>query len=200
MVASLIIFWQKLCSAQKKPAVLCPCVDLRRTLSWSSAAHAVSSFNVLHIPPPAPSLQLLKIKREEMGKKKGPKQSTSFPLQPPTYRIYLPHWPASLHVSLQDSATLQFCANKLDKKDFFGKSDPFMVFYRSNEDGTWVSSVAQFVSSSCSSFELKISSISPNDARGSSLRYWGADPKVQPKLRYQREVGIIRCFSLTRAN
>lgn len=37
---------------------------------------------------------------------------------------------------LQDSATMQFCANKLDKKDFFGKSDPFMVFYRSNEDGT----------------------------------------------------------------
>lgn len=36
----------------------------------------------------------------------------------------------------QDSATMQFCANKLDKKDFFGKSDPFMVFYRSNEDGT----------------------------------------------------------------
>ena len=36
----------------------------------------------------------------------------------------------------QDVATLQFCANKLDKKDFFGKSDPFMVFYRSNEDGT----------------------------------------------------------------
>ena len=36
----------------------------------------------------------------------------------------------------QDVATMQFCANKLDKKDFFGKSDPFMVFYRSNEDGT----------------------------------------------------------------
>lgn len=36
----------------------------------------------------------------------------------------------------QDVATLQFSANKLDKKDFFGKSDPFMVFYRSNEDGT----------------------------------------------------------------
>lgn len=33
---------------------------------------------------------------------------------------------------------MQFCANKLDKKDFFGKSDPFLVFYRSNEDGTWV--------------------------------------------------------------
>lgn len=44
----------------------------------------------------------------------------------------------SISVSLQDYATMQFCANKLDKKDFFGKSDPFMVFYRSNEDGTWV--------------------------------------------------------------
>uniref|UniRef100_A0A3B4ZLC4 Copine Va n=1 Tax=Stegastes partitus TaxID=144197 RepID=A0A3B4ZLC4_9TELE len=37
----------------------------------------------------------------------------------------------------RDYATMQFCANKLDKKDFFGKSDPFMVFYRSNEDGTY---------------------------------------------------------------
>ncbi|KAG7494474.1 copine-8-like isoform X2 [Solea senegalensis] len=37
----------------------------------------------------------------------------------------------------RDSALMQFCANKLDKKDFFGKSDPFMVFYRSNEDGTF---------------------------------------------------------------
>lgn len=43
----------------------------------------------------------------------------------------------SLSLSLsQDCATMQFCANKLDKKDFFGRSDPFMVFYRSNEDGT----------------------------------------------------------------
>ncbi|XP_061211691.1 copine-5-like [Neopsephotus bourkii] len=37
----------------------------------------------------------------------------------------------------RDVATLQFCAHKLDKKDFFGKSDPFLVFYRSNEDGTF---------------------------------------------------------------
>lgn len=37
---------------------------------------------------------------------------------------------------LQDIVTMQLCANKLDKKDFFGKSDPFLVFYRSNEDGT----------------------------------------------------------------
>ncbi|XP_019716401.1 copine-5-like isoform X3 [Hippocampus comes] len=37
----------------------------------------------------------------------------------------------------RDYTTMQFCANKLDKKDFFGKSDPFMVFYRSNEDGTF---------------------------------------------------------------
>ncbi|XP_043932415.1 copine-8-like [Protopterus annectens] len=37
----------------------------------------------------------------------------------------------------RDVTTMQFCANKLDKKDFFGKSDPFMVFYRSNEDGSF---------------------------------------------------------------
>uniref|UniRef100_A0A8C5FRB1 Copine VIII n=1 Tax=Gadus morhua TaxID=8049 RepID=A0A8C5FRB1_GADMO len=35
------------------------------------------------------------------------------------------------------SVMLQFCGNKLDKKDFFGKSDPFLVFYRSNEDGSY---------------------------------------------------------------
>uniref|UniRef100_A0A3Q4N0E4 C2 domain-containing protein n=1 Tax=Neolamprologus brichardi TaxID=32507 RepID=A0A3Q4N0E4_NEOBR len=38
---------------------------------------------------------------------------------------------------LDELPTMQFCANKLDKKDFFGKSDPFLVFYRSNEDGTF---------------------------------------------------------------
>ncbi|XP_044886385.1 copine-8 isoform X6 [Mauremys mutica] len=37
----------------------------------------------------------------------------------------------------RDSVLMQFCANKLDKKDFFGKSDPFLVFYRSNEDGSF---------------------------------------------------------------
>jgi len=36
----------------------------------------------------------------------------------------------------QDEVTLQFCATKLDKKDFFGKSDPFMTFSRVNENGT----------------------------------------------------------------
>lgn len=48
--------------------------------------------------------------------------------------IPLPHHPDL--PPFQDVATMQFCANKLDKKDFFGKSDPFLVFYRSNEDGT----------------------------------------------------------------
>lgn len=40
-----------------------------------------------------------------------------------------------LYYPFQDSVLMQFCANKLDKKDFFGKSDPFLVFHRSNEDG-----------------------------------------------------------------
>ncbi|XP_048113829.1 copine-8 isoform X4 [Alosa alosa] len=37
----------------------------------------------------------------------------------------------------RESVLLQFCGNKLDKKDFFGKSDPFLVFYRSHVDGTF---------------------------------------------------------------
>ncbi|XP_061570322.1 copine-8 [Cololabis saira] len=37
----------------------------------------------------------------------------------------------------RESVMMQFCGNKLDKKDFFGKSDPFLVFYRSNEDSTY---------------------------------------------------------------
>ena len=39
---------------------------------------------------------------------------------------------------LQDVVTLQFKGHKLDKKDFFGKSDPFLVFYRCNEDNRLV--------------------------------------------------------------
>uniref|UniRef100_A0A8C0HRX6 Copine 8 n=1 Tax=Buteo japonicus TaxID=224669 RepID=A0A8C0HRX6_9AVES len=42
-----------------------------------------------------------------------------------------------LYYLFQDSVLMQFCANKLDKKDFFGKSDPFLVFHRSNEDGSF---------------------------------------------------------------
>ncbi|XP_039197224.1 copine-8 isoform X1 [Crotalus tigris] len=37
----------------------------------------------------------------------------------------------------REAVLMQFCANKLDKKDFFGKSDPFLVFFRSNEDGSF---------------------------------------------------------------
>merc|ERR1712179_312828 len=29
--------------------------------------------------------------------------------------------------------TMNFIGSDLDKKDFFGKSDPFLIFYRSNE-------------------------------------------------------------------
>lgn len=41
-----------------------------------------------------------------------------------------------LNVS-RDEIKLQFCATKLDRKDFFGKSDPFLVFSRVNEDQTF---------------------------------------------------------------
>ncbi|XP_029637877.1 copine-8 isoform X4 [Octopus sinensis] len=39
--------------------------------------------------------------------------------------------------SCKEEATMQFCAHQLDKKDFFGKSDPFLTFYRCNEDGSY---------------------------------------------------------------
>ncbi|KAJ3603307.1 hypothetical protein NHX12_031049 [Muraenolepis orangiensis] len=66
------------------------------------------------------------------------------PRETKPFIVFTPSLLASFPISLipppthQDSATMQFCANKLDKKDFFGKSDPFMVFYRSNEDGTTI--------------------------------------------------------------
>ncbi|ESN89865.1 hypothetical protein HELRODRAFT_91316 [Helobdella robusta] len=37
----------------------------------------------------------------------------------------------------RDEIKLQFCAVKLDRKDFFGKSDPFLVISRVNEDQTY---------------------------------------------------------------
>ncbi|EDV19307.1 uncharacterized protein TRIADDRAFT_33766 [Trichoplax adhaerens] len=37
-----------------------------------------------------------------------------------------------------DIVTLAFCGKHLDKKDFFGKSDPFLVLYRQNNDGSYV--------------------------------------------------------------
>ncbi|KAL5014149.1 hypothetical protein ScPMuIL_008419 [Solemya velum] len=37
----------------------------------------------------------------------------------------------------QEIATMQFRAAGLDKKDFLGKSDPFLIIYRSNEDGSF---------------------------------------------------------------
>lgn len=37
----------------------------------------------------------------------------------------------------RDEVTLHLCGKKLDKKDFFGKSDPFLVFERCNEDNSF---------------------------------------------------------------
>ncbi|CAH1784239.1 unnamed protein product [Owenia fusiformis] len=37
-------------------------------------------------------------------------------------------------VDCKDEVTMHLSGSKLDKKDFFGKSDPFLVFYRVNED------------------------------------------------------------------
>ncbi|PSN40823.1 Copine-8 [Blattella germanica] len=39
---------------------------------------------------------------------------------------------------LKDEVLMQFSGVKLDKKDFFGKSDPFLVFHKSMESGDYV--------------------------------------------------------------
>lgn len=36
----------------------------------------------------------------------------------------------------KEEVTLQFLARKLDKKDFFGKSDPFLKLFKTTEQGT----------------------------------------------------------------
>ncbi|MEQ2210320.1 Copine-2, partial [Xenoophorus captivus] len=34
--------------------------------------------------------------------------------------------------------TLTLSGRKLDKKDFFGKSDPYLEFHKQGEDGKWM--------------------------------------------------------------
>ena len=45
----------------------------------------------------------------------------------------------------QEIATMHFKATNLDKKDWFGKSDPFLVFHRANEDGRWVNCASVWI-------------------------------------------------------
>jgi len=41
-------------------------------------------------------------------------------------------------VALKDEIIMQFSGTKLDKMHFFGKSNPFLVFYKSLESGEYV--------------------------------------------------------------
>jgi hypothetical protein len=40
-------------------------------------------------------------------------------------------------VTLKDEIIMQFSGTKLDKKKFFGKSNPFLVFHKSLESGDY---------------------------------------------------------------
>lgn len=40
--------------------------------------------------------------------------------------------------AVKDEVVMQFSGTKLDKKDFFGKSDPFLVFHKSTESGGYI--------------------------------------------------------------
>lgn len=54
--------------------------------------------------------------------------------------IFPPNFLRSIGVFffLQELLTLHFSGTKLDKKDFLGKSDPFLIFYKANEDNRFV--------------------------------------------------------------
>lgn len=41
-------------------------------------------------------------------------------------------------VSCNDKVFLELNASKIDNVEFWSKSDPFLIFYRCREDGTWV--------------------------------------------------------------
>ena len=41
-------------------------------------------------------------------------------------------------IANKEVATFEVCGVKLDKKDFFGKSDPFLVIYKESPNGQWV--------------------------------------------------------------
>jgi hypothetical protein len=40
--------------------------------------------------------------------------------------------------AVKDEVVMQFSGTKLDKKDFLGKSDPFLVFQKSTESGDYI--------------------------------------------------------------
>lgn len=109
MVGSPIILWQIPCSAQKKKRFWVPparlCVDLSHILCWLRAAHAASSFNVMHSSSPSP--QLFKIKGGELSMKE-PKQSTWFPLRP-LLTISTSH--TDLHLFICPRRTAPLCSS-----------------------------------------------------------------------------------------
>jgi xanthine dehydrogenase molybdopterin-binding subunit B len=41
-------------------------------------------------------------------------------------------------VAMKDEVVMQFRGTNLDKMNFFGKADPFLVFYKSLESGEYV--------------------------------------------------------------
>eukprot|EP00475_Leptophrys_vorax_P017199 TRINITY_DN2381_c0_g1_i1.p1 TRINITY_DN2381_c0_g1~~TRINITY_DN2381_c0_g1_i1.p1 ORF type:complete len:641 (+),score=164.36 TRINITY_DN2381_c0_g1_i1:213-2135(+) len=57
-------------------------------------------------------------------------ESTNSPAPPVTE-------PSPKEEKVLESLTLKFVGEKLDKKDFFGKSDPYLEFFRLREDGGW---------------------------------------------------------------
>nr|KAF6341085.1 copine 5 [Myotis myotis] len=97
----------------------------------------------------------------------------------------------------RDVATMQFCANKLDKKDFFGKSDPFLVFYRSNEDGTFTichktEVMKNTLNPVWQTFSIPVRALCNGDYDRVSLTSFSPSPGVC-SLPDNRTLGCMRC-------
>lgn len=201
MVGSPIILWQILCSAQKTQQFCIPpvhlCVDLRHLLSWSSAAHAVSSFNVMHIPlsfPPA-----FKDLKRRNGQKKGPSRADHFPSSPPL-TVSTSH--TDRHLFICPCRTAPLCSSAPTSWTRKTSSANRILSWCSTEVTRMERESVALLSLY---FQLQVlwgenqQYFSQRGPRA-MLRCWGADPKVWLKWCYQREVQIISCFSLTRAN
>uniref|UniRef100_A0A8C7PVS1 Copine II n=1 Tax=Oncorhynchus mykiss TaxID=8022 RepID=A0A8C7PVS1_ONCMY len=52
----------------------------------------------------------------------------------------------ALELSDNRIITLTLCGRKLDKKDFFGKSDPYLEFHKQGDDGKWINWIVPLIS------------------------------------------------------
>lgn len=153
----------------------------------------------MHCTFPSPSLQLLKIKREEMGKKKKKRteQSTSFPLQPPL-TVSTSH--TDLHLFICPCRTAPLCSSAPTSWTKKTSSANRILSWSSTEV---MRMERESVASLSLPFQLQVlwgenQQYFSKQGPGAMLRCcW---PKSTAEITLPKRSSDIRCFSLTRAN